>query len=159
MIRWIALVMILMVVGVSAGGICPYSGYVPGNPGIPISGNSTHEVINGRYVRIVWEEISYSTCWGVCPADLKEVQDAWRPINRSVRFELINGSWYEKEWVGVETARQGSLVMDWYWNYTKVGGDVIGNQTVGPRRITEPPAFTIEIDKDFILTIVKLLIG
>jgi len=144
---------LLVLVGLAVAD-CPYSGYVPGSPGVVVSR---------------WVDVSknYTTCYGICPTDLIEIETAWQPLNRTGNWAYHDGQWWEQFWKCEDTARMGSLIQDCrlyekttftFTNQSKVGGDVVGNQTVGaPGRTTDSPTFTI--NKEFILAIVKLLIG
>ena len=172
----------LLVIGmvlpmVSAGGYCPYTGYVPGRPGILVSGNETHAVVDGKLVRMEWEDIEGDFCWGVCPADIKAVQDAWVPVNVTGKWSYHDGQWWEQYWKCEDAVRDMSLVQDCrmyersttvFINHSQgVGGSAsvvnATNSTANDFLNTQTKKLQLgylSLDvKDFVLAITKVMIG
>ena len=71
---------------------CPFSGYVRGSESVLVGGNSTHDVIGGKLMK-VWYEIDDGGCWGVCPDDVVAINDAWVEINTTAIWTLQDGVW------------------------------------------------------------------
>ena len=89
----LVLLMVFMMMTVCAD--CPYSGYVPGSPGIVIS---------------KWVPINDTMCWGVCPD--KAMVDPWKPLNKTARWVYENGVWVERFWRCETIIRQNTPVQD-----------------------------------------------
>lgn len=44
-----------------------------------------------------WMDIDNTTCLGICPGDVRRIENAWSPIRVSGYWEYRNSSWYKRE--------------------------------------------------------------